>query len=70
MQVLRELVHFNRPKGGQTEAEVERVGEETLQHWLLRYPVQCVVISEAVLWERSMTRVLEREDKDDLKQLG
>ena len=41
----------------------------SFQHWLLRFPVQCVVVAEGILWARRMTRLLDRPDvdADDLK---
>ena len=32
-------------------------------HWLLRFPAQCVLTAEAVLWERDLYRALKKQDK-------
>ena len=39
------------------------------RHWLLHFPAQCVVIAECILWERSMARILEKTDPEELRAL-
>ncbi|XP_078321876.1 dynein heavy chain domain-containing protein 1-like isoform X5 [Crassostrea virginica] len=41
--------------------------QHTFRHWLLRFPVQCVLVTEAILWERSVNKALERGTLDDIK---
>ncbi|XP_062587861.1 dynein heavy chain domain-containing protein 1-like, partial [Saccostrea cucullata] len=41
----------------------------TFRHWLLRFPVQCVLVTEAILWERSVNKALERGTLDDIKAI-
>ena len=30
------------------------------RHWLLHYPTQCVLTAECILWEKTMSRTIER----------
>lgn len=32
------------------------------QHWLLRFPAQCVCVTEGILWERAVHRALEKPE--------
>ena len=35
-------------------------------HWLLRFPSQCVLVAEAIAWERETFRTLETQDRENL----
>jgi len=36
-------------------------------HWMLQFPSQCILVIEAVLWERCVQNAIEKEDKLELK---
>ena len=42
--------------------------KRSFRHWLLRFPVQCVVAAEGVLWEKEIEALLARGDKEGLKK--
>ncbi|KAK6166840.1 hypothetical protein SNE40_023452 [Patella caerulea] len=63
--ILEELSHHKKP-----EAEVLKMGiKQTYQHWLLRFPVQCVITAEGIMWEKNMSRLFEEPEREDLKAL-
>lgn len=41
------------------------------KHWLLRFPAQCVCVTEGILWERAIHRALDKAEveADDLKAI-
>jgi len=65
IQVLEELEHF------WDLTKHDELGASSLEHWLLRFPSQCVLTAEAILWTRQMTRGLNKPDSEvQLKNLG
>jgi len=47
--------------------EPETLSSSSLGHWMLRFPSQCVLTIEAVLWERCIQNAIEKENKLELK---
>lgn len=35
--------------------------------WLLHFPSQCVLIAEAIIWQRCVVHLVEKANKNDLK---
>ncbi|GFR96312.1 dynein heavy chain domain-containing protein 1-like, partial [Elysia marginata] len=69
--ILEELARLGsqKPESSSKQEEITNEIRSTFRHWLLRFPVQCVITSEAIMWERGMTRILDKEDKEELKTL-
>ncbi|XP_035825634.1 dynein heavy chain domain-containing protein 1 [Aplysia californica] len=67
--ILEELARLGGHSASPRVEELSSEIKSRFRHWLLRFPVQCVITAEAVMWERGMTRILEREDKDELRML-
>ena len=69
--LLEELArHEEGSHHGNLSEEHEEIATEIthqFSHWLLRFPTQCVLTAEAIMWERAVFKSLERNDKDDLK---
>jgi len=36
-------------------------------HWMLTFPEQCVLTTEAIIWQRNVQHALSKYDKDLLK---
>ena len=68
IHLLEELAKLAQPLTPRQE-EITTDIKQTFRHWLLRFPVQCVLVSEAILWARSVTRCFEKEDIDEIKFL-
>ena len=66
IQLLEELVKYEEQQTEEKE-EITRDIHQTFSHWLLRFPTQCVITAEAIMWERSTFKALERQDSDELK---
>lgn len=69
-QLLEELAHYEDMKNNKESADVSQILAEihhTFSHWILRFPAQCVLAAEAVMWERIMFKALERSDVDEVK---
>ncbi len=69
MQPLKILEEVSKCEAQQTSREKEKLASEIKEsygHWLLRFPSQCVMVAESVIWERSVFKALERQDRDDL----
>ncbi|ESP00380.1 hypothetical protein LOTGIDRAFT_173233 [Lottia gigantea] len=65
IHILEELSQYKKP-----EAEALKIGiKQTYRHWLLQFPVQCVITAEAIMWNKSMSRILESPETEDLKSL-
>ena len=62
LQLLDELPQFGEGRTPQTTVK------ET-SHWLLRFPSQCVLVAEAIAWERETFRSLETQDRENLSIL-
>ena len=70
IQLLEELAQYQSQASSTTGGRAEEVAREikhTFSHWILRFPSQCVLTAEAVLWERSVCKALEKQDLEDLK---
>ncbi|CAL1542050.1 unnamed protein product, partial [Lymnaea stagnalis] len=65
--VLEELAKL--AKGTTKQEEINKEIKSTFCHWLLRFPVQSVITAEAIIWERGMTKALDRQDKEELRNL-
>lgn len=64
VSILDELIKVYRSKSVLTEEDLAVQVSHQYQHWLLRFPAQCVYITEGILWERSINRILEKQDFD------
>ena len=67
MQLLDELAKYDKYAGSAEADNAMKQAIHAFSHWLLRFPAQCVVTAEAVLWERSVHRALDRQDQQELK---
>ncbi|XP_025095393.1 dynein heavy chain domain-containing protein 1-like isoform X2 [Pomacea canaliculata] len=65
------LEELSRSGGAQVAemAEITSKIRHQYQHWLLHFPAQCVQIADCILWERSMARILEKTDQEEMKIL-
>ena len=43
------------------------LSSSSVGHWMLEFPSQCIVTTEAVLWERCVRNAIENQDKLELK---
>ncbi|XP_052095798.1 dynein heavy chain domain-containing protein 1-like isoform X11 [Mytilus californianus] len=68
IHLLEELAKLNKPLTPR-EHEITTDIKQTFRHWLLRFPVQCVLVSEAILWARSVTKCFEKADIEEMKFL-
>ena len=67
-KLLEELYEYETAQQKPT-SEVEELAAEIkgqFTHWLLRFPAQCVLTAEAIMWERSVFRALDKQDKIEL----
>jgi hypothetical protein len=39
------------------------------KHWLLKYPAQCVLVAQAVLWSQEVKSALQHKNVVELKDL-
>ncbi|XP_060599368.1 dynein heavy chain domain-containing protein 1-like [Ruditapes philippinarum] len=71
VHILEELIKVYRAKSELTEEDLAVQVSHQYQHWLLRFPAQCVYVAEGILWERAMHRILDKPDFeiDELKFL-
>ena len=62
LQILEELsdADSNNSKVKEITTEIRKV----YRHWLLRFPVQCVLVAEAIMWERQVTHLFDNVDPD------
>uniref|UniRef100_A0A8W8M9M4 AAA+ ATPase domain-containing protein n=1 Tax=Magallana gigas TaxID=29159 RepID=A0A8W8M9M4_MAGGI len=67
IHILEELSKLDQDQSSQPE--LTRKIQHSFRHWLLRFPVQCVIVTEAILWERSVNKALERGTLDDIKAI-
>jgi hypothetical protein len=65
--ILEELSRLAKTPPGVAELTSEI--RSKYRHWLLHFPSQCVIIAECILWERSMSRTLEKTDAEELRTL-
>ena len=68
IQVLDEL---QKTKSDIPSEESLTEARHGFRHWLLRFPVQCVHVTEAILWARAVQRTLDKHecDPDELRHL-
>lgn len=70
IQLLEELSKIVETSGKTSEEEaIAMTIKNTLCHWLLRFPVQCVLVAEAVLWSRSVLHSLDRGNMDEVSNV-
>ncbi|KAJ8024411.1 Dynein heavy chain domain-containing protein 1 [Holothuria leucospilota] len=67
--ILEELASFEGSAGyTEEQQDLKQAVKKSFSHWLLRFPSQCVLVGEAVLWFRQMEKVLKGGDKEDLEK--
>lgn len=49
--------------------DIAREIHDVYGHWLLRFPSQCVLVSEAILWQRDTEKAAEKGDKEVMKAI-
>lgn len=71
VDMLEELTRVARAEVASAKDTAPVELRHTYAHWMMRFPAQCVVVTEAILWSRSVARALERTDPDvdELKSL-
>ncbi|XP_056008158.1 dynein heavy chain domain-containing protein 1-like [Ostrea edulis] len=67
IHILEELSKLDQDSPRQQD--LTREIHHTFRHWLLRFPVQYVIVTEGILWERSINKALERGTLDDIKAI-
>ena len=67
LQLLEELDRYEKMSNTSEHDRLTQEIKKAYGHWLLRFPSQCVLTSEAILWERSIFKSLERQERDELK---
>ncbi|KAK7008742.1 dynein heavy chain domain-containing protein 1, partial [Biomphalaria glabrata] len=65
--VLEELAKLSHSHPKPAQEEITHEIKSIFRQWLLRFPAQSVLTAEAILWERSMSRSLDKKDKEELK---
>ncbi|XP_069111191.1 dynein heavy chain domain-containing protein 1-like isoform X1 [Argopecten irradians] len=71
----RQPIHLLEEIGRLAErrsSEEERIAGDiklTFRHWLLRFPVQCVLVAESLMWARAVNKALENGEADELHSL-
>ena len=71
-QILEELEALENaapPSARVASEEACQQIRQSFNHWLLRFPSQCVLNAEAILWERQVFWALEKQDADELRRL-
>ncbi|XP_013418883.1 dynein heavy chain domain-containing protein 1-like [Lingula anatina] len=53
----------------QEQTQLSQQIRHSFKHWLLRFPSQCVLVAEAIMWQKAMTKALEHGDKDQLTEI-
>ncbi|XP_033127107.1 dynein heavy chain domain-containing protein 1-like isoform X2 [Anneissia japonica] len=70
VKILEELASLEETKKekkqSEEESKLKHAVKRNFQHWLLRFPAQCVLTAEAVVWERNTRHALEDQDKSAL----
>ncbi|KAH9487912.1 hypothetical protein Btru_067436 [Bulinus truncatus] len=65
--VLEELARLSKDIASPAHEEITHQIKSIFGQWLLRFPVQSVLTAEAIMWERSMSKTLDKKDKEELK---
>ena len=50
---------------GTDSVQITKV-REIYANWLLQFPTQCILVAEAIMWERQVHKALEKQDKLEL----
>lgn len=67
--ILEELATLESNRGTSTEEKnLQQAVKQSFSHWLLRFPAQCVLVAEGVLWFRQMEQVLASGEKESLER--
>ena len=73
MSVLEELLDLeknvssiNKTPSGSDTTRLTKDIKETYTKWLLRFPTQCVLVAESIMWERQVHKALEKQDSLEL----
>ncbi len=74
VQILEELLELetqmpSKEKSGVDTARIAQQIKETYAAWLLRFPAQCVLVAEAIMWERQVFKALEKQDIMELRNV-
>lgn len=59
-------------KAKATKNDVEKLVvniKNTFQHWLLRFPLQCVLLSEAIIWSKSVKSAVKDSSETELRSI-
>ncbi|XP_071943742.1 dynein heavy chain domain-containing protein 1-like [Antedon mediterranea] len=70
-KILEELSVLEETKESKSkeESQLKNAVMRSFQHWLLRFPAQSVLVTEAINWERNVGQTLEKEDKGCLLKI-
>ena len=70
-QILEELEKFDNktPESNRDAEDLMAEIRHSFNHWLLRFPAQCVLNAEAIMWERTVFWALEKQDRDELLKI-
>lgn len=67
--ILEELAALETSAGNSPEERnLQQAVKQSFSHWLLRFPAQCVLVAEGVLWFRQMGMVLASGEKEQLER--
>jgi hypothetical protein len=69
IQLLEELSKYEEASPRVETTEITNDIKQKFSHWILHFPSQCVLTAEAVLWERSVFKALEKQDKEEVRSL-
>ncbi|XP_038044677.1 dynein heavy chain domain-containing protein 1-like [Patiria miniata] len=64
------LLEGPAPSTDGEEAKLKSALKRSFSHWLLRFPVQCVLVTEAILWSGDVRRGLKDARKETLKGIS
>ncbi|KAK2146290.1 hypothetical protein LSH36_618g01010 [Paralvinella palmiformis] len=67
IQLLEELAKYEQLSPRSEAEELKKDIKEQFSHWILRFPAQCVLTTDAILWERAVFKCLEKQDSEELK---
>ena len=66
VKILEELLRCEGNLKGKEEAALAQEIKSKYAHWLLHFPSQCVLISEAVLFEKSVKKALSSGSQKEI----
>ena len=71
VHILEELTERFNANPDPKELDLTMDVKHEYHHWLLRFPAQCVCVTEGILWERTVHRALDKAEveKDDIKAI-